>query len=894
MRLEAFPRFSINIELVEFNALELVHGYYQIRFRFKQTFPFTYDLKCDQKPSTSPKSRPQVHYQTAVSKAIKIGFSEQAVELNDVFNIGVDLHKRFDKFEPCNLEIQLELWFLEPETKPLLENYAFISKRIVNVLLLPDRSMHNHRHVFFEYFSFSAVSLTIHSCVTEMVFNQTKSLDTPLNEKLKAYYRIIMTRLLGSYLSMQNFIKNYAHVLTSPLKMDCLDIDQEIERLQNELKQSETPWLKFQDDVKKICAQLKQLFNQLIQLFNCCRPLSLALLEEFDQKRIRRFAEGFLFIEDSVKSLLEPKLNPCGRIFETIKKSEYLNKLPRTPIKVEGTDIEATNITLILEHRYLPTGATVFSTNGDNEILKIPQINTDSLSVSETTSLEPTSSRQTSRRSSTEKFVASCFPITRSSSRLPDEDSYGCISSAKSNHLSPNLINDRWIHVLQRIVKKETYSTQLKANNNSPNGTLKSQSVVDIIAKNTTENSDLIPSTSRSSSTESLVKSPTDSSPKNSPVTSPTNEKVLIKLLDHDRVIFAQQKELMKQKLQTIGYRGLLYSDSKFFNWRPYFSNIFNEAIEKRNIQNVHLVIFVHGLEGTSEDLSAYKNYLRIALPEENFAFLLSEANQSETWSDFKNMAENLLQELLRFIDRMPRTPHKISMITHSLGGLIVRTMLEFEKMKPLVPRLHTLITLNSPHLGLCYNQRTANWGSNQLGSNTITVCCLGIQILQFWKNSKSLEQLTMRDAPNFQDTFLYKLSTNGTLALFKTVILVGSYLDIYVPLWCALIEPCKASTTDPSALGTAYNEMLMNINESIVSSSNHTTLIKYSVAHALSNISQAQKMSGRACHIAVVDDDAFIEKVATCVSSQVFPVDLSVNGQCLYRFRLLISPPKH
>lgn len=123
---------------------------------------------------------------------------------------------------------------------------------------------------------------------------------------------------------------------------------------------------------------------------------------------------------------------------------------------------------------------------------------------------------------------------------------------------------------------------------------------------------------------------------------------------------------------------------------------------------------------------------------------------------------------------------------------------------------------------------------------------------MQFWKNSKSLEQLTMRDSPNFQDTFLYKLSTNGTLALFKTVILVGSYLDVYVPLHSALMEPCKASLSDPSALGTAYNEMLMNLNETIVSSSNHTTVIKYTVAHALSNISQAQKISGRACHIAV------------------------------------------
>lgn len=128
-----------------------------------------------------------------------------------------------------------------------------------------------------------------------------------------------------------------------------------------------------------------------------------------------------------------------------------------------------------------------------------------------------------------------------------------------------------------------------------------------------------------------------------------------------------------------------------------------------------------------------------------------------------------------------------------------------------------------------------------------------------------------MRDSPTFQDSFLFKLSKNDALGLFKTVILVGSFLDVYVPIHSALsnvflthslpllsnpilcsVEPCKASVNDPSALSTAYNEMLMNINESIVSSPNHTTLIKYSVAHALSNISQAQKVTGRANHIAV------------------------------------------
>jgi triacylglycerol esterase/lipase EstA (alpha/beta hydrolase family) len=182
-------------------------------------------------------------------------------------------------------------------------------------------------------------------------------------------------------------------------------------------------------------------------------------------------------------------------------------------------------------------------------------------------------------------------------------------------------------------------------------------------------------------------------------------------LIDQDLIVFAEQKEALKQRLLTIGYGGLFYSDQKFSNWQPYFSTMFSEAVEKRSIESVHLIVLVHGLEGTSEDLSAYKNYIRIALPNENLQFLLSEANQTETWSNFNNMASNLLGEILRYTDRMPRKPNKISMITHSLGGLIVRALCGLEGMKPLLPRLQTLITLNSPHLGLMYNQRTANWG---------------------------------------------------------------------------------------------------------------------------------------------------------------------------------------
>lgn len=109
---------------------------------------------------------------------------------------------------------------------------------------------------------------------------------------------------------------------------------------------------------------------------------------------------------------------------------------------------------------------------------------------------------------------------------------------------------------------------------------------------------------------------------------------------------------------------------------------------------------------------------------------------------------------------------------------------------------------------------------------------------------------MTLRDASDFRNTFLYKLSQNGAFALFRNVLLVGSIQDLYVPSHSALIEQCKASMVDQTDLKNVYTEMLSNINESIVASPCHTIVVKYCVAHAVSNVSKAQQVTGRAGNI--------------------------------------------
>ena len=84
-----------------------------------------------------------------------------------------------------------------------------------------------------------------------------------------------------------------------------------------------------------------------------------------------------------------------------------------------------------------------------------------------------------------------------------------------------------------------------------------------------------------------------------------------------------------------------------------------------------------------------------------------------------------------------------MSFIGYSLGGVIIRACLpHLEQYKD---KMFSYFSLSSPHLGYMYNS-----------SKIIEA---GIWILKKWKKSQCLTQLSLADASNPEDTFLYKLS---------------------------------------------------------------------------------------------------------------------------------------
>ncbi|NXG18401.1 F135A protein, partial [Grallaria varia] len=295
-----------------------------------------------------------------------------------------------------------------------------------------------------------------------------------------------------------------------------------------------------------------------------------------------------------------------------------------------------------------------------------------------------------------------------------------------------------------------------------------------------------------------------------------------------------------KEELRQLKLPGFMYSDVfKLASSVPYFSMEEDDCSE----EGIHLIVCVHGLDGNSADLRLVKTYIELGLPGGRIDFLMSERNQNDTFADFDSMTDRLLDEIIQYIQIYNLTLSKISFIGHSLGNLIIRSVLTRPRFKYYLSKLHTFLSLSGPHLGTLYNSSAL--------VNT------GLWFMQKWKKSGSLLQLTCRDHSDPRQTFLYKLSKKAGLHYFKNIVLVGSLQDRYVPYHSARIEMCKTALKDKQS-GPIYAEMIQNLLLPVLQNK-ECNLVRYNVINALPNT--ADSLIGRAAHIAVLDSEIFLEK---------------------------------
>ena len=281
----------------------------------------------------------------------------------------------------------------------------------------------------------------------------------------------------------------------------------------------------------------------------------------------------------------------------------------------------------------------------------------------------------------------------------------------------------------------------------------------------------------------------------------------------------------------------------------PYLMDFLPQASRSRRKPTVHLVVCVHGLQGNQFDLRLYRIFLTMALPHVRFSFLMSSANQGDTFCDFNLMTDRLLEEILEHVRDMPTPPSKVSFIGHSLGSIIVRSLVTRPEFASLNPKLHLYMSICGPHLGTKYQNG---------------IISIGMWAVRKWYNSKSLLQLSLKDAPNPCDSFLYQLSEAPSLEGFRHIILLASPQDKYVPYHSAKISTLSRDAGFQSSVSL---RIMQNILEPLRRA--RVNLVRMSVDHAIPT--SANSVIGRAAHIAMLDNELFIRKVVTLHLTQYF-----------------------
>jgi hypothetical protein len=117
-------------------------------------------------------------------------------------------------------------------------------------------------------------------------------------------------------------------------------------------------------------------------------------------------------------------------------------------------------------------------------------------------------------------------------------------------------------------------------------------------------------------------------------------------------------KEKLKQLMQTKhASNWMFYSDlSTPISTIPYFY----QELAPYDLNGIHLVVCVHGLDGNSSDLRLVKTYLELCLPACRLDFLMSSANHSSTFDDIDIMVEQLVEEVDTHIERYGLKPQRI------------------------------------------------------------------------------------------------------------------------------------------------------------------------------------------------------------------------------------------
>lgn len=252
----------------------------------------------------------------------------------------------------------------------------------------------------------------------------------------------------------------------------------------------------------------------------------------------------------------------------------------------------------------------------------------------------------------------------------------------------------------------------------------------------------------------------------------------------------------------------------------------------KELTKDLHIMIFVHGLQGSAFDMRNVRNIVSLYYPD--VLCLLSTCNEDYTDGPIEEMGKRLSDEVIAAISPFSKSLKKLSFVGHSLGGIIIRAALPHLYM--FSSQFYLYWSLSTPHLGCI--------------SNNSKLINAGVWIMRKWSSSQCINQLALSDAPNYEETFMYKLATEHSelFSKFRHIVFCSSHQDMYAPYDSARAE---YSPDGPSVYKVMVESLLKNLDP--------THIVKVDVNFYLPQ-KNLDTFIGRAAHIQVIENHFFVK----------------------------------
>ena len=208
--------------------------------------------------------------------------------------------------------------------------------------------------------------------------------------------------------------------------------------------------------------------------------------------------------------------------------------------------------------------------------------------------------------------------------------------------------------------------------------------------------------------------------------------------------------------------------------------------------------MFVHGINAHSYDMESLRNMIKFLHP--SVDVYLSKDNEEKTNDKIADQGQRLALEIKNYLKSRytSNKTMKLSMICHSMGGLIARASLEYLEFYR--ENLHALVTICSPHLGQLLHQ-------SALIKTTM-------YLLNKFSPSSSMLELNMEDGL-VEESCISKLSLDEGIGWFNHLVLINVKEDNIVPTCSARIEEANEGMINVPEY-RIYHRLIHNIYKSL------------------------------------------------------------------------------